>query len=162
MAVPVFAPDGQRLAVQRCRRSSTVTICRIELRSPADGSVLSGFDTADDSYSLAGWSPDGRFVVTIGSRLVIWEAATGKIVAEHAARTRNRFTAIRFHPTAPFLLAALYDGTVRVYSTDAWREAQSFAWGIKKAMSVAVAPDGMRAAVGGDGGRIVVWDWDLG
>jgi WD40 repeat protein len=133
----------------------------MEVRSAGGGAVLSGFDLPAGTHDLAGWSPDGRWLVTTAKQLLVWEGATGRLAAEYRAGPRRSFTDATFHPSAPFLLAAADDGTVRLYRTDTWEEAERYAWGFAKAKSVAVAPDGMRAAAGGDEGRVVVWDLDL-
>jgi WD40 repeat protein len=159
---PVFAPDGERLAVVLSPRCVPFVPepnhGRLEVRAAPTGAVQSQFDLPPGSYHLAAWSPDGRAVVTVGTRLRVWEALGGRLVAEHRVGPRRWFTGAAFHPTAPVLLASADDGGVRLYRTDTWQEAERYDWGLTKVHSLAVAPDGMRAAAGGHDGRIVVWD----
>jgi hypothetical protein len=48
---------------------------------------------------------------------------------------------------------------VRLWDIDSGRQRAAFDWGIGKVYAVAFAPDGMRAAAGGQQ-NIVVWDVD--
>ncbi len=50
---------------------------------------------------------------------------------------------------------------MKLYDTTTWQVARTFAWEIGRLRSVAFAPDGCRAAVGSDKGRILLWDLDL-
>jgi WD40 repeat protein len=158
----MFSPDGQRIALERSvgqrrdRKDRYITVF-----SATDGEMQQRFQVQKNSYHLAAWSPDSRLLVTVGPRLAIWNVSTGKQVASHEAEQGGSFTAARFHPTESFLLATTGNGTVYVWSTEAWREVQRYAWECRNTQAMAVAPDGMRAAIGGDGGRIVVWDWDV-
>jgi WD40 repeat protein len=74
---------------------------------------------------------------------------------------RKEFTGLAFHPSGRYLAATSNDATVKYYETATWQVARSFGWDIGRQRSVAFSPDGMLAAVGGDKGKIVVWDVDL-
>jgi WD40 repeat protein len=50
---------------------------------------------------------------------------------------------------------------VKFWDTTSWQEAHTFAWEVGKLKCLSFAPDGMRAATGGDKGNIVIWDVDF-
>ena len=106
--------------------------------------------------------PDGtRLVAVFGYRLVVWDAATGRRVAEPANPDGKRhFTGAAFHPSGRWLVTSGNDAAVRVWDAATWRPAQTFTWDVGKVKSVAYSPDGLLAAAGGDKGKIVVWDVD--
>jgi WD40 repeat protein len=66
---------------------------------------------------------------------------------------------LAFHPEGR-LLTAGGDGVVRVWDPASGRELVALDWSAGPLHSLAVAPGGMTAAVGGENGQIVVWDVD--
>ena len=62
------------------------------------------------------------------------------------------------------IVTASYDKAARLYDTGTWTARPSLEWGIGGLRSVAVAPDGTRAAAGSCvstySGKVVIWDLD--
>jgi WD40 repeat protein len=58
------------------------------------------------------------------------------------------------------LMTAGGDGGVRYFDPKTGAEVRSFDWGVGPLSCSAVSPDGMRAAAGGEAGKVVVWDVD--
>ncbi len=160
-----FSPDGRILAtahwavppLPRGRRrehmirlSDTVTGAeRLMLYGPGEYPTGMAF------------SPDGRLLAAAcGQFLRVWEAGTGEVVWRHKI-DRRHFRALAFTPDSRFLLASHNDPTVRVWEVGTWQQRAAHDWKIGRVHCLDVAPDGMRAAVGGDAGRIVVWDLDF-
>lgn len=104
------------------------------------------------------FSPDNSLLVgTFGPVLGVVDAKTGVKVA--ALNASNRlFRGLAFTPDGKKLVAINTNDTARVYDTATWSEVTGYAWNIGKLTSVAVAPDGLRAACGSHLGRVVVWD----
>jgi WD40 repeat protein len=82
-------------------------------------------------------------------------------VLTRLAVDRKHFQAIAFTPDGRFLAAVRNDATARFWDARTWQPARAFEWGIGPLVSLAIAPDGMRAAAGSKKGKIVVWDVDL-
>jgi len=72
--------------------------------------------------------------------------------------TRKHFTGLAVHPDGRRVFASNNDGTVREYDAVTLQELRAYDWKVGKLTCVAVAPDGMTAAVGSDTGKVVVWD----
>jgi WD40 repeat protein len=108
-------------------------------------------------------SADGTLVAAQrGDRVAIFRAddfAAAPVLLRTGSR--RQFTGLAFHPSGRYLAATSHDGTVRLYNTATWSVAAAFDWQIGRLRSVAFSPDGMRSAVGGNRGQIVVWDVDL-
>ncbi|MCI0456111.1 MAG: WD40 repeat domain-containing protein [Gemmataceae bacterium] len=113
-----------------------------------------------DRTALA-FSPDGAYLAAACGRLLwVWDVRTH----EEAALLnpdRRSYNALAFTPDGRHLLTCRSDGTVRFHDTETWAERAAFDWKIGRLMSLAIAPDGMRAAAGSQRGKIVVWDVEL-
>jgi WD40 repeat protein len=105
------------------------------------------------------FAPDGEFLVILGERILrLWDVAAKQM--RTTWKEPRMITNAAFTPDGRILATSHTDGTVRFWDVFAWRELTAFDWRIGPLYSVAVAPDGMKAAAGGRG-KIVVWDLDL-
>jgi WD40 repeat protein len=149
-----FRPDSQVLA--------TAGKSRISLVDVATGQKLAAvaLPTRHDSSALA-WSPDGRLLLhAAGATISIRD---GQTLAEIATihQPSGYFLDIAFHPGGSVIATARKDATIQFWDTANWKEMKTFAWDIGGLRCVAFAQDGLRAACGGDKGKIMVWDVDL-
>jgi WD40 repeat protein len=107
------------------------------------------------------YSPDGRtLAIAWGPALVLWDVATQQARASwqaHQLMVRD----IAFTPDSRMLLTVSGDRLLKVWDAATGQERASLSWNVGKLYSVAVAPDGMTAAAGGDL-DIVIWDLDQG
>ena len=108
---------------------------------------------ANDGVTLASGSADGQVRVwdlRVGRELVICRAHVGRI--SHLAWSDN----------GTGLLTAGWDGLIRIWSVDgsSMTVRKTLDFGIGRVNCVAVCPDGMTAAAGGQDGRVVLWDLD--
>lgn len=87
--------------------------------------------------------------------------AGGKFEVVHQAAGVAAFTALAPHPSGKWLAVGQDDGLVRTFETATWNEVSSHQWPVKPVAGLAFAPDGLKAAAGGDAGKVVVWDVDL-
>jgi len=63
-----------------------------------------------------------------------------------------------FSPDGGTLLPAVWDQTARLWGVSAGVQRAAYTRQIGRLLSLAVAPEGMTAAAGGEDGRIAVWD----
>ncbi len=98
-----------------------------------------------------GKTPNALVVGTIGGKFEVIQQAAG--VAS--------FTALALHPSGQWLAVGQDDGLVRTFETSTWNEMSAHQWPVKPVAGLAFAPDGLKAAAGGDAGKVVVWDVDL-
>jgi WD40 repeat protein len=108
------------------------------------------------------FSPDSaRLVALRRAHLFVLRLPTCEVEAELAPpskRTRAELHSAAFTPDGRRLLVVGHDAAVREWDATSWALRREYAWGVGPLKSVAVAPDGLRAAAAGK--RIVVWDLD--
>ncbi len=101
----------------------------LEVRDASIGRVISEFRGNMDILRSAAFSPDGNFVVTASepttdkgiletaSEVQIWDVSSGNNIYDFLDHSQSvRFA--KFSPDGRYVLAADYDGTVRVYACD--------------------------------------------
>lgn len=103
------------------------------------------------------FSPDGQMLATRSAGTVaVWAVASGEEVARLSGR--HPLTGFAFTPDGGAILVASTDGTVSRFDTSGFAAGDRFDWGLGSLHSVAVAPDGLTAAAGGEAGQVVMWD----
>jgi WD40 repeat protein len=148
------SPDGSRVAVVGCKRLHLLAADGLEeVAWAAQRSLSSG------AFAVA-FSPCGRTLVyTAGRTLFVWDAAAGREVHQFSIGAKH-FLDAAFTPDGKRLITVGKEDAARVWATSTWECERSFSWKVGPLRAVAVSPDGHRAAVAGDSGRVVVWDLD--
>jgi WD40 repeat protein len=157
-----FAPNGRLLAVG-CRSVEGADdrpwgVRLVNLDRERDQGLVRGLTRPAKALAF---SPDGAVLAAACAQaLWLWDATVVRPVARISPDHRE-FRALAFTPDGRHLVTARTDHTVRVWETRTWKEVAAYNWGIGPLVSLAVAADGMRAAVGSKWGLAVVWDVDL-
>jgi WD40 repeat protein len=148
-----FAPGGSALAA--------VGYGELLLCDPEGGGVLAScpFKSAGTVPRMPlAFSPDGRLLVFgHGPVLAVWDTGCKQAVGE-LRQEKKFFQDAAFSPCGRWLATVSNEETVKCWDATTWRETRAFAWDVGRLKCVAFAPDGMRAAAGGDKGKVVIWD----
>jgi WD40 repeat protein len=160
-------PDGSRFATVEAsdpQRGGRQSPFRLTVRDAASGARVEAVEFPPAYPGPLTVSPDGTVLASLAhSRTIwVWEVkALRKQPREVTHASPKHLTGVAFHPSGQYLAATSNDTTVKLYDTATWQPARTFTWNIGRLRSVAFSPDGTRAAVGSDTGKVVVWDVDL-
>jgi WD40 repeat protein len=154
-----ISPDGTTLA-KTFKQDAAALVALSDARTGKVVRELAGPPRSRALGSMA-FSPDGRRLAAVcGPTFCVWDVKAGTVSA--LLKTGKRFIIgdLAFTPDGRRLVTVSNDQTVRLWETATWNEAGGYEWKIGKLRAVAVSPDGLRMAAGGEAGKVVVWDAD--
>lgn len=107
---------------------------------------------------------ESRMAVAFSRRVFVWrlddsKAAPVELIG-HRRRHARPVMGVGFLPNGQVMTAG-QDGTARLWDADTGAQVRTFDWGIGKVLALAVSPDGLTCAAGGEKGQVVVWDVDV-
>jgi WD40 repeat protein len=110
--------------------------------------VCCGDVSPDGQLVVAGNDVGGLIASTLNDPTEVWQ------LQAHGSPVYG----VRFLPDGQSLLTIGWDGTARMWEAHTGRERMAYDWGVGKMYCLAISPDGMTAAAGGENGTIVMWD----
>jgi WD40 repeat protein len=162
VACVAFSRDGNRLATVGGDGATKVW----SLADTGEPTLLIKFDGQPKSGSSTGYypltgvafSPDGRFVATVGADGVVrlWDVQT-KGEARSLRGHTDWVTAVTFSPDGRMLASAGADKAVRVFELSR-QETPSHPGHLLATTAVAVSPDGRTIATAGKDQTVKLWD----
>jgi WD40 repeat protein len=148
-----FRPDGKALAALSFDGLHIFAV-------PSGRPLLTHPLRLSQGIGFLAYHPEGRLLALgTGAQVVVLDTQTGQAVAE-LRQARKHFLGGAFTPVGRHLLTVSNEETVKVWDSATWRVAREYAWKVGGLRCVAVSPDGMTAAAGGAGKKVVVWDLD--
>lgn len=151
-----FSHDGARLAVGAGLGGNDA----FEVFDLGTRKRLFTFDPEVAARRAVRFLPDGRVAAAGGSKVFILRAKGGKPQFTLDAGGRSPVNDVAVAASGR-LVAAMDNGTVRVWDTSTGEPGPVFKWGVGGVWSVALAPDGLTCAAAGSKGRVVIWDVDV-
>jgi cytochrome c5 len=155
-----YSPDGKTLA--------TGGFQELTLWDPEKGVVrrrITGF--ADRVVAIA-YSPDGKYLAAGGGaptedgEVKVFEAETGKPVADITGGHSDTVFGVAFSPDGKLLATAAADKFVKVFEVPSGKHVKSFEGHTHHVMDVGWTPDGKRIVSGGADNEVKVWDYEKG
>jgi WD40 repeat protein len=157
-----WLPGTRRFAASEWVGRYPDDTARIVIRDADTGELLQKCPRPGRPTDQLAASSDGTLLAASKMLLTVWPGSDlGRDPRVVTNDNRKHFTGVAFHPSGRYLAATSNDETVKLYDTATWQLAKTFTWQVGRLRSVAFSPDGTRAAVGSDTGKIVVWDVDL-
>jgi hypothetical protein len=148
------------LFIARMRFDSALSRYLLELVRVDAGVTITHLATKNHPHFFA-VSPDGRTLAGAGNIDTIierWDLGTGQPLP--ALTEHNQPTMALAHLPDGRLLSCSKDGIVRTWDHASGKCLDVKDWRMNGITALAVAPDGMRAAVGNQLGSILIWDLD--
>jgi WD40 repeat protein len=156
----VFDPHGKDLAVADADGSAGVFTART-------GRLVhwlreQGQERAHPLGRVNGiaWSPDGRFLVTVGSdsQVRVWDASSGRYLRTLFGHIGS-VTSVAFGPRSDRIVTTGVDRTAVVWDVASRRRLAVLQGDPQPLYSAAFSPDGRWVVTGDSGGVVRVWDW---
>lgn len=161
-----FAPDDTTFATADVSYGTTdgtyfELSVALTVRAVPMGKAIATLGGAAGSTSAVRYSGDGAHLLAFwAASAACWTIAEPeKAPCKAVNPSRKHFVSMAVHPSGP-LLTVDNDRLVRVWDVPALTTDRTIAWNVGKLYAVAVSPDGTRAAVGSNTGKVLVWDWD--
>lgn len=167
-----WSPNGTRIAVVEDWRNDAITHHNtLSIINATTGEIMLIIQ-AGLAADVA-WSSDGTMIATATSEfgkrirtpINVWDAQTGRLVAELIGHTREAHT-VQWHPDGRQLLSAAYDNTVRIWQVqpelpvNSYHESHVLPGHMDRVNAIAWSPDGSQLATGSEDGSIRVWDME--
>lgn len=112
----------------------------------------------NDCRALA-LSPDARWVVVAADWEVwLFDVTNWPTPPLLLGRHQGTISSLAFTPDSRTVLTGSWDKTVRLWDVERQVEKHCLTLSVGRIATVAVAPDGTRAAAAGDSGHVVIWD----
>ncbi len=120
-----------------------------------------GFEVSPDKKQFA-FSPDGRWLVSTGLGLVLWETASGRRLATLVSALRDQeepLHTVVFTPDGRWLIAGGLDTKIHVWDLAAAgrQRVGTFTGHLGSLVRLAVSPDGKTLGSGSSTGKIKLW-----
>jgi WD40 repeat protein len=148
-----FTPDGSAVAVLQHDGLTLHDTVTGQIRWTAEMQ-------ANASFGCVAWSPAGRLVTAAaGKRLRVFDASDGSRITELTQPSKHYLDA-KFTRDGRFLATVSHEETVKFFDVRSWGVQTELAWEVGGLRAITFSLDGMLAAVGGKGKKVVVWDLD--
>lgn len=148
-----FRPDRQRMAVS------------VGMDSYPDVALLTGdgreciraFVPPSNLIRQLAFAPDGNTLAVVNGKAVLFDAVEPSGL-RHTLTHPKQVNAVAFTPNGRRVLTTCTDKLVRVWDMTTGQLVTSYDWNVGVTNAIAVAPDGLTAAVSGQSGRVVLFD----
>lgn len=150
-----FTPDGQSLATV----SGLTDSPSVAIQSAKTLAVRHTFAPPTNQTRGIEHSPDGNTLAVANAKQVLLlppDLSAPRLTLAHP----KQVNAVAFTPDGRRMLTTCTDKLVRLWDASTGQLVTSYDWNVGVTNAIAVAPDGLTAAVSGQSGRVVLFDLD--
>ncbi len=133
------------------------------LRQSLRGYALRAALRGHTASVYAGFSPDGKFIVTasLDNTARVWETSTGKSIVELRGHT-GQVRSAQFSPDGKFIVTASQDGTARVWEASTGKSIAELRGHTATVRHAVFSPDGKFVVTGSNDYTARIWEASTG
>ena len=119
------------------------------------------FTKHEEAVQSLSWSRDGKYIVSAGKAIHVWEAATKHILYTYYGHTRDIWS-VAWSPNNKYIVSSGEDEVIHVWEAATGYIVMSYAEHLRTVRSVGWSPTGKFIASAGDDAVVQVWEMDSG
>lgn len=144
-----FSYDNQYIT--SADESDTVLLWNVQ-----SGELIREFKSPGNQFGDTRITPDGQYVLGVGTNVVLWDIETGKIVRRFYGHTGSAIYA-DISKDGRLLLTGSVDRTARLWNIETGLEIRRFEGYTDMVRGLGLSPDGAYSVTGTDDGVVKVW-----
>ena len=121
------------------------------------GEDVVGFKANQKNLSSVAFSPDDRYLATsgLGDDISIWTLPAGD---KNVTLTGHKTAvgSLKFFLSHPYMISMGYEGSIKIWNTQDWKEALSFSTNVRSARGCSVSPNEEFVAINSEG-MVQLW-----
>ncbi len=134
-----------------------IVICNVNAQE-SNTTYSKAFTSHSDTHGIlaATFSPDGQYLISGGSELVIWDIKSTKPLKIIPCDPKADITSLSFSPDGKYLLSSGYDNVIKLWDAKTWKVIKEF-YNDTESIYLTFSLD-MKYILSGNGDRYINWD----